>query len=172
MSKRKLIPTITEKLCKRCGTTKSVNEFGRSGSRKDFCQDWCKECVKKRAKDRYAVDGGWVRVQAWNSERRLKHYDLITAYLREHPCVDCSEADPVVLEFDHRDPEKKQSDISKMAGRCSWKKIEKEIRKCDVVCSNCHRKRTAKQFGWRRWMQGVELEAQTATETASTEPTT
>jgi len=161
MSKQKLIPKVAEKLCKRCNQTLPAKAFGLSASRKStYLQDWCKECVKERAKARYGVDGGWIRVQKWNSERRLKHYDLITAYLAAHPCVDCGMANPIVLEFDHRDVNKKTTEISKMSGRCSWKRIEKEIRKCDVVCSNCHRIRTAKQHNWRRWMQAEELEAQ------------
>mgnify|MGYP001572676222 CR=1 FL=1 len=146
---------VTEKLCRRCNTTKSAKEFGTSKSRPSGLQDWCRDCVKSRAKERYD-SAGWRKTQAWNNARRLNYYDRVTEYLKTHPCVDCGEADPVVLEFDHRDPDKKKSDISKMMGKVSWKKIEKEIRKCDVVCSNCHRKRTAAQFGWRRWRQGQE----------------
>ena len=28
--------------------------------------------------------------------------------------------------------------------------LKQEIAKCEVVCANCHRRRTAKQFGWYR----------------------
>lgn len=66
-------------------------------------------------------------------------------------CVDCGEMDMVVLELDHRDPTKKKYKISDV--RRTKIKIEDfilEVDKCDVVCANCHRRRTAKQFGsWR-----------------------
>lgn len=66
-------------------------------------------------------------------------------------CMDCGESDPIVLEFDHRDPSTKKYKISDI--RRKKIKIEEfiiELDKCDVVCANCHRKRTAKQFGsWR-----------------------
>jgi hypothetical protein len=35
-------------------------------------------------------------------------------------------------------------------GAYSWKAIEEEISKCEVRCANCHRRRTAKQFNWKR----------------------
>jgi hypothetical protein len=64
---------------------------------------------------------------------------------RKHPCVDCGERDPVVLEFDHlRD---KVRNVSGMANACQpWAKIEAEIAKCEVVCANCHRRRTARRI--------------------------
>lgn len=37
-----------------------------------------------------------------------------------------------------------------VTGTRSWESIEAEIAKCDIVCSNCHRIRTAKSLGWLR----------------------
>lgn len=75
---------------------------------------------------------------------RKRIYDL----LHNSGCVDCSETDPVVLEFDHVRGIKK-TEISRMiGGTYSWKTIALEISKCVVRCANCHKKRTAKQFGW------------------------
>ncbi len=66
-------------------------------------------------------------------------------------CLDCGEMDIIVLELDHRDPSEKKYKISDV--RRTKIKIDdfiSEIDKCDVVCANCHRRRTAKQFGsWR-----------------------
>lgn len=64
-------------------------------------------------------------------------------------CVDCGEKDPVVLEFDHLNPSTKFKDVSKLLGKSLYK-LEEEISKCEVVCANCHKRRTAKMFGsWR-----------------------
>jgi len=64
-------------------------------------------------------------------------------------CIICGESDPVVLDFDHRDPTKKLSAVSKLVQNWgSIKAVEAEIEKCDVLCSNCHRRKTAREFRW------------------------
>jgi hypothetical protein len=77
----------------------------------------------------------------------------ILEFLRGHPCVDCGETDPVVLEFDHlRD---KVRNVSAMVNaRMPWRAIEAEIEKCDVVCANCHRRRTAQRIQSFRYRHG------------------
>lgn len=74
------------------------------------------------------------------SKTRLQQYVL--DYLKSHPCVDCGETDPVVLDFDHRNPEEKTSAVSRIVSdRGALSRLEEEISKCDVRCANCHRKR-------------------------------
>lgn len=74
--------------------------------------------------------------------------DFLVAYLREHPCTDCGEADPIVLEFDHlRD---KKFGIAAGLRDREWQSVLDEMAKCEVVCANCHRRRTAKRGGFAR----------------------
>lgn len=72
---------------------------------------------------------------------RIRKY--ILEYKATHPCVDCGEADPVVLEFDHRNPAEKCFNIS---GAVAWIRtldaLEREIAKCEVRCANCRRRKT------------------------------
>ena len=73
----------------------------------------------------------------------------VFTYLLSHPCVDCGETDPIVLEFDHLDSATKIATISEMVQQQRpWEIIMNEIDKCQVRCANCHRRRTAKQQGW------------------------
>jgi hypothetical protein len=86
-------------------------------------------------------------------KRRCSRRDLsleIDEYLRTHPCVDCGETDPLVLDFDHRDGVEKLETIAYLRARGNREVLLREIDKCEVRCSNCHSRRTAKQFGWSK----------------------
>ena len=73
-------------------------------------------------------------------------------YLENHPCVDCGEADPVVLDFDHVRGVKKKSVSRLLAGTFALATIFREIEKCDVRCSNCHRRITAVRGNFYRFL--------------------
>lgn len=82
-------------------------------------------------------------------EHREKNRQKMLEYLKNNPCVDCGESNPYVLDFDHVRGEKSFSVGKAISGsHRSWVKILEEINKCEVRCANCHRKRTAIQFGW------------------------
>lgn len=59
-------------------------------------------------------------------------------------CSECPERDWRCLDFHHTDPAQKELGISRMYG-WSFEKISKEIAKCVVLCSNCHRKHHASE---------------------------
>ena len=72
---------------------------------------------------------------------------LVAEYLTIHPCLDCGEADPDVLDFDHRNPAKKVKSIADiLAGALGIRVLETEITKCDIRCANCHRRKHAREF--------------------------
>ncbi len=77
--------------------------------------------------------------------RRSDNQRRMIDYLRAHPCVDCGEADIVVLQFDHL-ADKTRDVGSMLSGGWTWPAIEKEIAKCEVRCANCHRLRTALRY--------------------------
>ena len=65
-------------------------------------------------------------------------------------CIECGELDILVLEFDHPDDVIKTKGISQIRKNGLLKDLIIELDKCVVLCANCHRRRTAKQFGsWR-----------------------
>ena len=80
---------------------------------------------------------------------------MIYEFKLGNPCATCGEHDPRVLEFDHVDPSTKSHNISEMVkSGHSVKSILGEISKCEVLCANCHRRKTAKDFEYysdRTW---------------------
>lgn len=66
--------------------------------------------------------------------------------LKSKPCTDCGDQfPPSVMDFDHMRGEK-VAEVSALVGsRGSLKRILAEIEKCDLVCANCHRLRTARR---------------------------
>jgi len=69
----------------------------------------------------------------------------LVAYLNTHPCVDCGETDPIVLDFDHVRGTKVMEVSRMVANGYPWSKIEIEIAKCEVRCANDHRRVTSKR---------------------------
>lgn len=131
------------KRCPCCEQHKPFDQYNRG--RFAGLAFYCRACSSAKNKASYAKhkDVVGARVKA----RRQKYRRLIMNYLLRHPCVDCGESDPRVLEFDHRDPAEKKFNISISVTR-NWDSLMDEIDKCDIRCANCHRRRTAEQFGW------------------------
>lgn len=67
-----------------------------------------------------------------------------------HPCVDCGESDPIVLEFDHVKGKKLNNIMTLVNWVAASSTLDEEIKKCSVRCANCHRRITVKRSkSWR-----------------------
>lgn len=141
--------------CARCHVAKPLTEFQLKNAAKGWFRSYCRPCLSDYGKAHYQKN-----VAAYLSRKRTRHRldrprnrGLIAEYLASHPCVDCGEADPIVLEFDHRDPASKTDDVGRLVHTATMVAIRAEIAKCDVRCGNCHRRRTLIQLGsYRVWM--------------------
>ena len=74
---------------------------------------------------------------------RARRMALLNA-IKNVPCLDCKESfPPYCMDFDHRDPDSKVNNVARLiANNYKMDDVLAEIAKCDIVCSNCHRKRT------------------------------
>lgn len=97
--------------------------------------------------------------EVWYPKNKLKHIGYQTAIKKRitqfvlntkknSSCIDCGflgKKYPFVLDFDHISGVK-SFNVSEFKYRTnSFEKVVKEIQKCEIVCSNCHRIRTAKR---------------------------
>lgn len=70
---------------------------------------------------------------------------------KNKPCTDCPAFypdEPWLMELDHRDPSDKIDNIGNLVRLGNRENLIAELEKCDVVCAICHRRRSAKMFGW------------------------
>tara|TARA_B100000900_G_scaffold406089_1_gene416605 strand:- start:2575 stop:2931 length:357 start_codon:yes stop_codon:yes gene_type:complete len=82
------------------------------------------------------------KAKASKLKQRVCNRAFVDRVKRLLGCVDCGESNPVVLEFDHVRGEK-AGNIADMVHRpLCVDAIKEEIRKCEVRCANCHRKKT------------------------------
>ena len=109
-------------------------------------RDPVKQQLAKRRYYEANKDAVKARAKANNNITRNNIRAWLYAYLKDHPCVDCGEADPIILEFDQlRD---KEFNIGNAVRLCiSLKRVIAEVEKCEVRCANCHRRKTYKAAG-------------------------
>lgn len=108
-------------------------------------QSCCKECIREKIRIHYHKNKSQYVKRA--RERDLKIRRFVYNHLINHPCVDCQEKDPILLEFDHLF-DKSWSISQGVKKRQSIKRIAEEIDKCEVRCVKCHRYKTAKEQNW------------------------
>lgn len=145
---------MKRKRCTRCDRWGALSKFNKDRTTKDGHTFECKLCATKRTK-LWKLKGNLKEQTA--RKRKLKrsrqfcrkrNRTFIFSYLNTHPCVDCGETDPIVLEFDHVRGKKSSNVGHLMNSTYSLDTLRNEIDKCDVRCANCHRRRTAVGQNW------------------------
>lgn len=145
---RKKLPMLggDVKRCGKCKRNRPVEFFSRHPQRGR--QHWCRDCFAVYFEERGSTHRAQVRASALKRVAVAREYVL--EYLDQHPCVDCGETHLVVLDFDHVRGSKTAGLSSLVAAGSSLRPIAEEIAKCEVVCANCHRRRTYKRGNsWR-----------------------
>jgi len=102
------------------------------------------ERFRKQRREEYAanprrfIDKELARIK--KKRLILERYKLLKG------CARCGYREhPRALEFHHRVPSEKEFTVSTHLSR-SMKRIKTEVRKCDVLCSNCHRIEEAEKW--------------------------
>ena len=75
----------------------------------------------------------------YSREARRRNWDKIGKFFGGRRCMACGiKSDMPIYELHHHDQAGKETNVSRIIHH-SWSKVEKEIRKCILVCSNCHK---------------------------------
>ena len=124
------------KICPKCTLTLPIESFNKNKTRKDGYNGNCKECNKNYLKDHYSRNKDYYVKKASKNKRIIG--DWFRSYKKTLKCSKCGDSRWYVLDFHHeRD---KDTIVSTMHGQGKSKNsILEEIKKCSVLCSNCHR---------------------------------
>jgi len=128
------------RFCKACNNYKDPSDFHKNSHHPDGLQKYCKRCLRHM-----------------NNANQYRKRKVVHDYLESHPCVDCAEKDPVVLDLDHVRGTKLKAVSFMVSNSWSILKILEELPKCEVRCANCHRRKTAKERGYYRWKEDPSL---------------
>ena len=123
----------------KCGTSSLESGFHRSRTGQF---SYCRDCRREYDRRYYAERGKTARLarmRVWRSAARAWMDDLKVG----RPCADCGGTFPVyVMHWDHLPGHLKVGEISAMVGNRSREIVLDELKKCELVCANCHVMRT------------------------------
>ena len=109
------------KICSKCGKELPLTEYYSRGNGQLRAE--CMKCHSNYVKGKY-------------QERK----NLVNEIKLDVGCAKCGERRPYMLDFHHKDPSIKDTTIARLtSNRNNIEDIQKEIDKCIVLCSNCHR---------------------------------
>lgn len=127
------------KKCSRCKRELSLKEYSfrnKATGRRNSC---CRQCQAKLFRSHYKRNRATYVQRSADRKRLLLERIRV---LKQGPCTDCAgRFHPVAMDFDHTGSDK-TAGVAHLVGLGSWSAIEREIKKCELVCANCHRVRT------------------------------
>jgi hypothetical protein len=130
------------KTCFKCKISKDLLDFSKNPKRPDGLNSQCKNCHKEYRKLHYEAN---KKKYIKKAKKWRKTFCNWVDTLKMAPCVDCKiQYPPYVMDFDHLHD--KEFTISSVKADKGKQKVLDEIKKCELVCSNCHRIRTHKRL--------------------------
>ena len=75
---------------------------------------------------------------------------LVLLEMNDFKCNDCGEEENELgfFDFHHKEPSKKESSISRMLSSAKFERVLEEVKKCVMLCPNCHRRRHMEEGGY------------------------
>lgn len=126
---------MDSKICITCKQEKPLEEFAKNKTRKDGRSSICKSCFSLYRNKHYQENKEYYKSKAKNYREKTRK--LFNEFKSNLKCSICGENRWWLLDFHHLDPSEKEGEVVNLVQ--SPKRLEKELQKCIVLCSNCHR---------------------------------
>ena len=139
---------MSHQTCTKCKLEQPLEAFSFKSKKTGERSGQCKICMAILIKNHY--ERNKQKYLESNSRRREMVTNEVIHLKESKPCMDCQRKYPYyVMDFDHRDPSTKIDGIARLIRSDGLKAVMREIAKCDLVCSNCHRVRTYTRQSWK-----------------------
>lgn len=111
------------KQCTKCGKILPITQFNWRNKAKGTRRSECKQCHSDYMKQKY-------------QEKK----NIVQEIKSSCSCAKCGESRGYVLDFHHINPDEKNDTIARLtSNNYKLDKVYDEIKKCIVLCANCHR---------------------------------
>ena len=128
--------------CAICHLFKTASEFHNSRTGE---YTYCRDCRNAYDRQYYAERGRAPRLARQRTAIDAAR-EWMNAIKADVPCADCGGTFPVfVMHWDHLPGFEKLGDVSTMLAHRARNAILEELRKCELVCANCHVMRTVER---------------------------
>jgi hypothetical protein len=126
------------KTCTKCNVEREDVEFPFKNKKANKRHSSCKICQREQKKKHYLGDKQQYRDR--NDLKKKKKVQYLRDLKDSTPCKDCGKSYPhYVMEFDHTG--EKIDCVTSLINK-GWSRIIEELKKCEIVCANCHNTRT------------------------------
>lgn len=129
---------MKKKKCIKCNKELLLDRFSRNKNKKDGLNHYCKDCQKVYKDNHYKNNKKYYIEKAIKYKQKDRKW--LDDYKKNLKCSRCEFNHFAALDFHHIDSSTKLFSIANSILRgYSKKKILEEIKKCIVLCANCHR---------------------------------
>ena len=125
-------------------------------SPKSFGPRVCPRCKIEKPKPKFykrrGKEGKSVYCKSCTSDQVVERQRAFKIQCIDYMGGECSKCGysrhPSALEFHHLDPSQKEFGISRVRLNKMNAEVKKELDKCTILCSNCHKEEHARLGGW------------------------
>lgn len=126
------------KTCPKCKETLPLSAFTLNKAKKDGLNYSCRKCMNAYLKSHYRANIGYYAAKTTRAKAADRSW--FNAIKSSLACANCGFSHPAALDFHHTDPSTKMGGGVNNLAKCGNRNaILDEIKKCTVLCANCHR---------------------------------
>ena len=141
------------KVCTKCKQELPLDNFRWKNKSQNLKHSQCKECQKAQEKQHYQDSKERQQSVKSTAAFQKQRNIMLVEQAKTIGCKKCGEKREYVLDFHHLNADDKINIISRMIKSASAETLIRELNKCDVLCSNCHR-----EFHYLNYREGITYE--------------